>query len=252
MAHGKVVQGMGTVLLVEPDGGHLLGSKRAIERLGHSVLGLASVAELLDEMRRTPPAAIVLSASLSGRSGHEVCRLVRTLSEVPILVCDVHGSADEEILCLSNGADDYLSRPSQPEVLAARLGALLRRSGGHDAKTTAYDFGDLHIDVDMREVLISGRPVGLTRTEFDLLVVLAESPRRVVPRAELIERVWRDWPDCDHVLDVHLSRLRAKLRRAGGPRVAVPLAGVGYRLGEPTAYPDGGAQRVWAASMPSV
>ena len=243
---------MGTVLVVMPDSAWAAEIEGMVTPDDHRMLRSEDCRSALDAVQRHSPDVILIEDATALADGHDDFRALRTATTVALVVLALDGDEIHELLAFADGADDYLSRPSQPEVLAARLGALLRRSGGHDAKTTAYDFGDLHIDVDMREVLISGRPVGLTRTEFDLLVVLAESPRRVVPRAELIERVWRDWPDCDHVLDVHLSRLRAKLRRAGGPRVAVPLAGVGYRLGEPTAYPDGGAQRVWAASMPSV
>ncbi len=228
---------MGTVVLADADADRAGVLAAALRMDEHDVVVVGESQSVLSELRERAAVALVLRSDLGDIDSLEVCRQVRMHHDLPIVVyaSDVGGDGEaaeaRELLALALGVDDYVPTPRTPRVLRARLAAVLRRSPAvGDRHTLAL--GALSIDLDAREVCVADAPVDLTRTEFELLVILASNPRRVVPRAELIERVWPNWPGDGHVLDVQLSRLRSKLMASGAPRVAVPIPGVGYRLWE--------------------
>ena len=165
-------------------------------------------------------------------NGLELCRRLRTFTTIPIVFLTTHVDEIDHLLGLAVGADDYLAKPFSPRLLAARLSTVLRRTQGtvgasHNENALLRD--DVHIDKETRTVTVKSVPVQLTRTEFDLLVALAEKPKRVFTRNQLIETVWGDWYGNDSHLDVHMSRLRKKILDAGGPRVGHAVRGFGFR-----------------------
>jgi DNA-binding response OmpR family regulator len=168
-----------------------------------------------------------------------VCRQVRTFSDCYIVMLTARSDEVDTLVGLSVGADDYLTKPFSPRELVARVHALLRRpracagmppDGGQSARVV----GGLRIDVAAREVHVDGRPVALTRTEFDVLATLSAHPTRVLTRSALIADVWgQDWFGDEHLVDVHIGHLRRKLGDdAANPRFVRTIRGVGYRMAD--------------------
>lgn len=174
-----------------------------------------------------PYALVVLDLMLPGAHGLDVLRRIRERSDTPVLVLSALKTLPDKVRALGLGADDFMTKPFWPEELIARLQARLRRPdlrrGG------ALRFGSVLVDLAARSVEVDGRPVELTRVEFDLLAALARRPGQAVSRAWLLENVLDPEREAtERVLDNHVSRVRRKLGAMGG-RIAT-VWGVGYRL----------------------
>ena len=169
---------------------------------------------------------LLLDLGLPDVSGLDVCRRVRTSSEVPIIIVTARGDEHDRVRGLELGADDYVVKPFSMRELAARIRANTRR---HASRTAIITVGDLVIDRDRHSCTISGAQLTLTPKEFDLLTVLAEEPGRVVSRQELHSRIWDPvWVGSGKSLDVHISSLRRKLSDSSATIDTV--RGVGYSL----------------------
>ncbi len=189
--------------------------------------------------------AVILDLSLPDIDGIEVCRALRALSAVPILILTARGSLPERVEGLDAGADDYLVKPFAPAELVARLRALLRRSRpGADAPPQAVvDVAALHVDALRWEATYSGEQLSLTRREFELLRCLALNQDTALTRDMLLERVWGfHYGGQSNIVDVYIGYLRQKLTAAGAPRMIETVRGVGYRLR--AAEPDAGGEAV--------
>ncbi len=173
--------------------------------------------------------AILLDVMLPDADGLELCRQLRSTSNVPIVMLTARGDETDRIVGLELGADDYVPKPFNPRELLARLRAVLRRAGG-PARHDALRFGGLTIDVERRIVAIDGEPRPLTQHQFDLLRVLAENAGRVLSRAQLMERVRGEELEAfDRSIDVHISRIRAAIEAdPSHPRRILTLRGAGY------------------------
>jgi len=183
------------------------------------------------------PCVIVLILGALGPNGLDDCRTIRAGTDAPILALGRDdGDEVDEVLAFASGADDYAPGGISGRVLSARVNALIRRSYQSPHKVSIRTFGNVIVDLDQRRAEVDGSPLHLTRIEFELLLALTDSRHRVVPRSELVERVWGPWHSTHHVLEVHLSRLRNKILAAGGPRIGEAVPGYGYRLGGGTAY----------------
>ncbi|HPZ50904.1 MAG TPA: response regulator transcription factor [Propionibacteriaceae bacterium] len=222
---------MGTVILLTSDPSVHSDASAAV-RSDHVTVRVADVRAALAAAHATRDALLVIGMGPHGPSGYDQCRQIRAASDLPILVIGPSRDEIDELLAFAAGADDYLASPYPHRVFLARVGALIARAARtHGLVSNERVLGTLLVDIDQRRAFISGAPLHLTRIEFDLLVVLSENPHRVVPRSELLDRVWGPWPGNHHVVEVHLSRLRAKIRAAGGPRIGEAVAGFGYRFG---------------------
>lgn len=169
----------------------------------------------------------------------EVCRQIRQHSDIPIIVQLQEYSERSEWMCFQAGADDVIATNTSRRVLMARVQSLLNRN--HTTPPVpprTLQAGQLLVDLDARTLHINDRPVELTRTEFDLLAQLMAQPRRVHIRGDLVYAVWGEHCS-DHLLETHLSRLRKKVRSAGGPEIGTAVRGIGYRLGIYTGTPAG-------------
>lgn len=177
------------------------------------------------------PDLVILDVMLPGRSGFEVCKEIRTLSDVPVIMLTARGEVSDRIVGLGLGADDYLPKPFDPRELLARIEAIIRRSGGH-AGTVRLRFGDLTIDSDSRQVLLKGELVDLSTSEFDVLVLLARNPKRVFNRDQIMGQLrGTDWAAFDRSVDVLVSRLRHKLGDdPKRPTYIRTIWGAGYRF----------------------
>ncbi|WP_110238539.1 response regulator transcription factor [Nocardioides gilvus] len=199
---------------------------------GYEVLqafdGPGAVRVALDES----PDVVVLDVMLPGFDGHEVCRRIQAERPVPVLMLTARDEESDVLVGLGVGADDYLTKPFRIREVVARVAALLRRveraSQLQDSTGEGeMVIGDLHVDPATRRVRIATREVHLTRTEFDLLSVLAHEPGRVLNRERLLAEVW-DWADAagTRTVDSHVKALRAKI---GADRIRT-VHGVGYAL----------------------
>ena len=177
------------------------------------------------------PDLIVLDIGLGSMDGLEVCRQLRAVGTTPIVFLTSRAEEVDQLVGFAAGADDYVTKPFSPRLLVARVGSVLRRGAGTEEVKTRFDVGPLSIDTEARSTTVNGTELDLTRTEFDLLAILMENPRRVATRDMLLERVWGSWYGDDHVVEVHMSRLRSKVKAAGGVRIGVAVRGVGYKLG---------------------
>jgi DNA-binding response OmpR family regulator len=176
------------------------------------------------------PKLVILDVGLpGGLDGLEVCRRLRTTSDIPIIMLTARDGEIDRVLGLEMGADDYVTKPFSPRELVARVKAILRRTEGstRDAPTV-LSVGDTQIDLGRREVNVHGEVVALAAREFDLLAYLSENRGLALSRRQLLDGVWgADWVGDERTVDVHVRQLRKKLGEA------LPLAtvwGVGYRL----------------------
>jgi DNA-binding response OmpR family regulator len=220
-----------TVLVVEDDEDLRSLLVLALRESGYRAVEAEDGISALEGYHAARPDLVVLDIGLGPMDGLEVCRRLRTFGNVPIIFLTSRADEVDQLVGLAAGADDYVTKPFSPKVLIARVGMVLRRGIGEAAAKTVFTFGPVVVDTDAREVVVDGQPIELTKTEFDVLAALVENPKRVIPREELVERVWGSWYGDDHVVEVHLSRMRTKIRKAGGPRVGVAIRGVGYKLG---------------------
>jgi DNA-binding response OmpR family regulator len=204
-------------------------------RDGMEVLTATDGPAAIAAVRNQAPDVVVLDVMLPGLDGIEVCRQLRTFSDVYVIMLTARGEEIDRVVGLSIGADDYLVKPFSPRELLARIKALLRRPRGNEGPATPRRVGALSVDAARRKASVGDREVQLTATEFDLLATLARDPGVVVPRQSLLDQVWgTDYFGDDHVLDVHVAKLRRKLAGdAAGSDLIETVRGVGFRLKEP-------------------
>ena len=206
-----------------------------LEREGYIVYSASTGAEGLELANRKEPDLLVLDLMLPDVSGEQICRQVRSQSDVAILMLTAKAHEDERIAGLELGADDYLTKPFSPRELVARVKAILRRAETADTPLVAqlsFDEGRLQVDTTRHEVLLDGAPVPLTPSEYKLLVTLARYPGRVYSRLELVSRIQgHDHAGYERTIDVHVKNLRKKIEvDPRTPRYVQTVQGVGYRL----------------------
>jgi DNA-binding response OmpR family regulator len=179
---------------------------------------------------------VILDVMLPRMGGVEVCRQLRSRSQVPIIMLTAKGSETDKVAGLEVGADDYITKPFSMREFRSRVKAALRRSrmGGETAASGAIESGELKIDFDRRLVTLDGEEIGVTYVEFEILGALARSPGRVLTRETLLEHVWGDSDYRDpRTVDVHIRHLREKLERdPKEPEYLFTVRGVGYRFRE--------------------
>jgi two-component system, OmpR family, response regulator RegX3 len=223
------------ILIIDDDAVVQQVARTSLERDGYIVHCAGEGMEGLSLSAARAPALIVLDLGLPDVAGETVLQEVRRRSEVPILVLSAKGRMEERVKGLGLGADDYLPKPFSPLELVARVKALLRRAGGrvNARDLLAFDGGRLEIDTVRHEVRVDGDPREVTRSEFELLLVLAQYPGRVYSRSEIAYRLRGDDFDGDErVVDVHVRNLRRKVEvDPARPRRVETVRGVGYRLG---------------------
>ncbi|MER8182354.1 response regulator transcription factor [Kitasatospora sp. NPDC094015] len=247
---------MTSVLVVEDD--PIIRTYLIDELTAHGLVVRSSPDALgaLREVTQWQPDAVVLDLGLPDLDGADALRMIRGLSQVPVLVATARSDDREIIKLLNAGADDYLVKPFSAGQLVARLAAVLRRSavhavpasaaaaigvpgaggtdGGAAVGTAPLVVGELRVDPTARSAHLEGRELALTRREFDLLEFLARNAGRVVSKRQLLAEVWRLPYVDEQTVDVHLSCLRRKLgERASMPRYLHTVRGVGVKLVSP-------------------
>jgi two-component system response regulator MtrA len=187
--------------------------------------------EAMAALRAFRPDVVLLDLMLPGKDGIDVCRDIRAESGVPIVMLTARSDTVDVVVGLESGADDYVAKPFKPKELVARIRARVRRF--EDPAPESLQVGDLTIDVSGHSVTRAGKPIPLTPLEFDLLVCLARSPRKVFTREVLLEQVWGYRHAADtRLVNVHVQRLRAKIELdPENPTIVVTVRGVGYKAG---------------------
>jgi DNA-binding response OmpR family regulator len=203
-----------------------------LEHAGHTVATARDGISGLERATQSDVSLVVLDWMLPGLNGYEVCRRLRAVSNVPIIMLTARTSEEDRVRGLDGGADDYVPKPFSPREVVARVHALLRRAGDPGAEPAEPTrVGDLEVDHWRREARLAGQAVGLTPTEFRLLETLARHPGRTFTREELIARTFGpDYEGLDRTVDTHVTNLRRKLEPQGGHRYIVTVHGLGYRL----------------------
>jgi len=208
---------------------------RALADAGHVVRAASTALEALKGIIEVSPDLVLLDLGLPDVDGTELLRMIRAVSDVPLIVATARDDTADIVAALDGGADEYLVKPFSGEELGARIRALLRRIDG-TGQARVVHVGGLVIDRRTRQITVEGEAVTCTRKEFDLLAYLAARPGEVVPRQELYAAVWREpYGRPDKTIDVHLSWLRRKLgETAATPRYLHTIRGVGVKLVDPT------------------
>jgi two-component system KDP operon response regulator KdpE len=204
--------------------------KVVLRDAGFEVTAVATAKEALDAAAVRPPDAAIIDLMLPDGSGVEVCRRLRSWSEMPIVVLSAIGDEDQKVEALEAGADDYVTKPFGPRELVARLNAVLRRAGD-PVDEPAVTVDGLHVDLAARVVQRDGDEVHLTPIEYDLLRVLLRNRGRLMTHRALLTEVWGPgYADDTRVLRTHIANLRRKIEPAEGARYIRTDSGVGYRF----------------------
>ena len=226
---------MASVLVIEDDQRIREALARGLAEAGHAVRTEATGGAALAAVVGWQPDVVVLDLGLPDLDGSDVLRMLRGVSAVPVIVATARDDEAQIIDLLDAGADDYVVKPYATAQMEARIRAVLRRGSQHDEPETEIRHGGLVLDLARRAASLDGRPLDLTRLEFDLLAYLARRSPEVVSRRELLAEVWRQpYGGADKTVDVHLSWLRRKLGEpASEPRFLHTVRGVGVKLEPP-------------------
>jgi DNA-binding response OmpR family regulator len=205
---------------------------RYLQREGYTTVEASDGERARILLESDPPDLVVLDVMLPGTDGLELCRWIRSRSELPVILLTARGEEADRIVGLELGADDYVTKPFSPRELAARVRTVLRRATPALETDERLAFEGLELDAGTREVRKEGEELKLTAKEFDLLWFLASNPRKVFSRDQLMSRVWGYEAALDTgTVTVHVRRLREKIEdRPSHPRFLQTVWGVGYRF----------------------
>ncbi len=226
---------MNELILVVDDEQRIVRQARDyLEHGGFRVLEANDGKSALAMARQARPDLIVLDLNLPGMDGLDVCRTLRRESDVPIIMLTARVEETDRLIGLELGADDYITKPFSPRELVARVRVILRRINRDIVQSGLLRAADLEIDLNGHRVLRAGEPVQLSRTEFNLLAVLAQHPGQTFSRAQLVDRLHNvSFQGFDRSIDAHIKNLRRKLEpEPGEPRYVLTVFGVGYKFAE--------------------
>lgn len=206
--------------------------RTALESESYRVSEAVDGTDALLKFQSDQPAVVILDLNMGHPDGFEVCREIRRNSVVPIIMLTDRGDEVDEAMCLAAGADDYIAKPVSARILSLRVSTQIRHSRSEKTQRLGViSAGGLALNLETRQLQFDDGQIAVTRTEFDFLKLLMEHPRKVFTREEVIAAIGGsgDFSN-DHFLDTHASRLRLKIKSAGGPKVISAVRGVGYRL----------------------
>jgi two-component system response regulator RegX3 len=226
---------MTRVLVVEDEESFSDALSYMLRREGYDAVVAATGPDALAEFDRAGADIVLLDLMLPGLPGTEVCRALRSRSNVPIIMLTAKDTEIDKVVGLELGADDYVTKPYSARELVARIRAVLRRRGDAAEAPSAdgvLEAGPVRMDVERHVVAVDGEQVPLPLKEFDLLEFLLRNVGRVLTRGQLIDRVWgSDYVGDTKTLDVHVKRLRAKLEPdPANPKYLLTVRGLGYKL----------------------
>jgi two-component system, OmpR family, response regulator len=232
----SVANGSARILLVDDEQSIQTLLSYPLRKDGYHVTSAVDGGEALQRFEEGRFDLVILDLMLPRLDGVEVCRHLRSRSQVPIIMLTAKGSETDKVAGLEVGADDYITKPFSMREFRSRVKAALRRSrmGGEPAEDEAIESGELTIDFDRRMVTLRDEEIKVTYVEFEILGALARSPGRVLTRETLLEHVWGDSEYRDpRTVDVHIRHLREKLEQEPKqPEFLFTVRGVGYRFKE--------------------
>ena len=233
------------VLIVEDEESFLEALRIGLTREGFAIDVARDGSEALVRFEAGSPDIVLLDVMLPRISGIDVCREIRSKSDVPIIMVTAKGEEIDAVVGLEIGADDYVTKPYRFRELVARMRSVLRRSGADKQAGTEknrvpekgsgpIEVADVHIDPDRHEVVVRGDAVDMPLKEFDLLVALTRKAGRVLTRDQLIDEVWgHDYVGDTKTLDVHIKRLRNKIEAdPSNPTSIITIRGLGYKFSD--------------------
>ncbi|GAA1474420.1 response regulator transcription factor [Corynebacterium felinum] len=225
-----------TILLVEDEESLAEPLMFLLRKEGFTVIHAADGPSALVEFDRNPVDIVLLDLMLPGMSGTDVCKRLRAVSSVPVIMVTARDSEIDKVVGLEIGADDYVTKPYSSRELIARVRAVLRRGGDvmldDVGDELLFNYGRIRLDIDSHTVVVDGEAVAMPLKEFDLLEYLMRNAGRVLTRGQLIDRVWgADFVGDTKTLDVHVKRIRSKIEEdSSRPRHLVTVRGVGYKF----------------------
>ena len=223
---------MTKILVVEDEESFREGVSFILSKEGYEVIDAADGNDAIVTFEREGADLVLLDVMLPGLSGLEVCKKLRTLTKVPIIMLTAKDTELDKVLGLEIGADDYITKPFSSRELLARVKAILRRTGNVDVKSAILEIGPVRVDTERHTVSVEGLDQSLPLKEFDLLVYLMQNAGRVLTRVQLIDRIWgSDYFGDTKTLDVHVKRLRSRIEKdAANPRFIQTIRGLGYKF----------------------
>lgn len=228
-----MTKGSARILIVDDEIEICRALQRNLVAHGFDVTVVGSGEEALDEVTLRRPDLMILDLGLPGMSGLEVCKRVRALSNLPIIILSVKDAERDKVLALDLGADDYVSKPFGIDEVLARVRVALRHSAQIQGTTgTTFTAGSLKVDFAQRIVSVQGHEVKLTPTEYDLLNALIKNRGKIMTRQMLLSQVWGTGYGTEaHYLHVYVGQLRRKIEPdPAHPRFIITVSGVGYRF----------------------
>ncbi|MBI4301403.1 MAG: response regulator transcription factor [Chloroflexi bacterium] len=225
------------ILVVEDDLDALGFVRKCLEKPGYDVIEATDGLAGLREFFRARPDLVLLDVVMPGMDGWEVCRRIREVSNVPIIMLSARGEEMDRVKGLSLGADDYVSKPFGSRELLARVGSALRRArSSTDTETqVVYNDGVLSIDHGQHEVYVLGRRVDVSPLEYRVLACLTQHPGQVLTHEQILERVWGPGYESKDTVKLYISYLRKKIEAdPAKPELIQTMRGVGYRYRRPT------------------
>ncbi|MCL1692608.1 MAG: response regulator transcription factor [Actinomycetia bacterium] len=225
---------MASIVIIEDEQRIRALVTRVLSERGYEVRASATALDGLRTIVDTSPDLVILDLGLPDLDGMELLKMIRAVTDVPVIVATARGEDRDVVRTLDLGADDHLVKPFSVEQLEARVRAVLRRTSGGQREERIV-VGALVVDVAAREVTLDGDAIHLSPKEFDLLAYLAERSGEVVSKRQLLAEVWRQpWGGSDKTVDVHLSWLRKKLGESAAESCYLQTVhGVGIKLVEP-------------------
>ena len=220
------------ILIVDDEPQILKVLKAYLEKAGFQVSGAADGLSALAVFHREKPDFLILDLNLPGMDGLDVCKAIRRESNLPILMLTARVEETDRLIGLELGADDYVIKPFSPREVVARVRTIFRRMTPEPVKQEVIEVGPLKITLDQHTVSLAERSIELTPTEFDILVVLAQQPRRVFTRLQIMEQAQGDaFEGYERTIDAHIKNIRLKLEPTPKKPVYIhTVFGVGYKL----------------------
>jgi two-component system response regulator RegX3 len=223
---------MTKILLVEDEESFREGLSFMLSKEGYEVITAEDGNVAITKFEQHGADLVLLDVMLPGLSGLDVCKKLRTLTKVPIIMLTAKDTELDKVLGLEIGADDYITKPFSSRELLARVKAILRRVGGVEEKSSVLEIGPVRVDTERHLVTVDSVEQSLPLKEFDLLVYLMQNAGRVLTRSQLIDRIWgSDYFGDTKTLDVHVKRLRSRIEEdAANPKFIQTIRGLGYKF----------------------
>ena len=223
---------MAKILIIEDEPQIVRTLRLYLEQAGYATAAIYDGAQAIPAYRQERPDLVLLDLNLPGQDGIDVCRALRRESAVPIIMVTARSDETDRLIGLELGADDYVVKPFSPREVVARVRAVLRRVAGPLADVDVVRAGELLIDTAAYRAWLSGQPLSLTQSEFEILLALARHEGHVLNRTQLLEETQGiAYEGYERSIDQHIKNLRNKLGKAGGSAALIQTVyGVGYRL----------------------